>query len=376
VYDGNGSRIKKTEGGQTVVYVNQYYAVNTTTSNATSSYYLGNKLIATMEKGVSENGTLRYVHQDHLTSTSLMTNQTGNQIGDTVKYLPFGETRANPDIPTDKLFTGQRLDGTGLYYYNARYYDPTIGRFISPDTVIQSMANPQCFNRYSYCLNNPLKYTDPSGHDSYSDLIAFCEDYYEVKDIIDDLPKEYSNSLMDLLKIPDEIRDIIDSSAGIIEPWIPIILGPVTFDVVNSGLDGPDIGKSSDGRTVAYPVKGDRIRIDAPGADIYTSKESFDEILNSGLTLDDFSSLGDQWHHDQPTSFEFKGFGCFNWNANGALDIKPSDKLGVWDVFRNDGVFTGTILLYHLPNGYCTVYTIVNNDPRNYKGIPQNPFKL
>ena len=62
-------------------------------------------------------------------------------------------------------FTGQRLDTTGLYYYGARYYDPTIGRFISPDTIVPSYMNPQSFNRYSYCLNNPLKYTDPSGHD-------------------------------------------------------------------------------------------------------------------------------------------------------------------------------------------------------------------
>jgi RHS repeat-associated protein len=94
-----------------------------------------------------------------------MTDNAGNQIGTAVKYLPFGETRASVTVPTDKLFTGQRLDGTGLYYYNARYYDPTIGRFISPDTVIPNLANPQCFNRYSYCLNNPLKYTDPSGHE-------------------------------------------------------------------------------------------------------------------------------------------------------------------------------------------------------------------
>jgi RHS repeat-associated protein len=92
-----------------------------------------------------------------------VTDNAGNQIGTTVKYLPFGETRLG-SVPTNKLFTGQRLDGTGLYYYNARYYDPTIGRFISPDTMIQNPANPQCFNRYSYCLNNPLKYTDPSGH--------------------------------------------------------------------------------------------------------------------------------------------------------------------------------------------------------------------
>jgi RHS repeat-associated protein len=67
-------------------------------------------------------------------------------------------------VPTDKLFTGQRLDGTGLYYYNARYYDPSIGRFISPDTIVPHPANPQSFNRYSYCLNNPLTYIDPSGH--------------------------------------------------------------------------------------------------------------------------------------------------------------------------------------------------------------------
>jgi RHS repeat-associated protein len=61
-------------------------------------------------------------------------------------------------------FTGQRLDSTGLYYYNARYYDPNIGRFISPDTIFEDPLNPQSLNRYSYCINNPLRYTDPSGH--------------------------------------------------------------------------------------------------------------------------------------------------------------------------------------------------------------------
>ena len=54
------------------------------------------------------------------------------------------------DVPTDIKFTGQRLDDTGLYYYNARYYDANIGRFISADTIIPNPANPQSFNRYSY----------------------------------------------------------------------------------------------------------------------------------------------------------------------------------------------------------------------------------
>jgi YD repeat-containing protein len=70
IYDGDGNRVKKWQNSENTTYVNQYYEVNTTTSNATSSYYLGGKLIATLEQALSENGTLRYVHQDHLTSTS------------------------------------------------------------------------------------------------------------------------------------------------------------------------------------------------------------------------------------------------------------------------------------------------------------------
>jgi hypothetical protein len=45
-----------------------------------------------------------------------------------------------------------------------RYYDPTIGRFISADTYVQDYTNPQTLNRYSYCQNNPLRYNDPTGH--------------------------------------------------------------------------------------------------------------------------------------------------------------------------------------------------------------------
>jgi RHS repeat-associated protein len=146
-----------------VVYVNQYYEVNTTTSNATSSYYLGGRLIATLEKGVSENGTLRYYHQDYLNSTTLITGTSGSQIGTTVKYLPFGTTRSG-SIPTDILFTGKTLDATGLYFYGARYYDSVLGRFASPDGVSPDLNNPQSLNKYAYCFNNPLKYNDPTGH--------------------------------------------------------------------------------------------------------------------------------------------------------------------------------------------------------------------
>lgn len=78
-------------------------------------------------------------------------------------------------------FTGQRLDGTGLYYYGARYYDAEIGRFISPDSIVQNYANPQSLNRYSYVFNNPLKYVDSSG------MIVEFENEDLILGIFDDL---------------------------------------------------------------------------------------------------------------------------------------------------------------------------------------------
>jgi RHS repeat-associated protein len=64
-----------------------------------------------------------------------------------------------------KQFTGQITDEeTGLYYYGARYYDSELGRFIQPDPSGGGGGSTQSFNRYSYCDNNPLNLTDPSGH--------------------------------------------------------------------------------------------------------------------------------------------------------------------------------------------------------------------
>jgi len=67
--------------------------------------------------------------------------------------------------PTSYRFTGQRKDATiGLYFYNSRYYDPLLGRFIQQDAIVPSPGDPQSLNRYAYTLNNPVRYTDPSGH--------------------------------------------------------------------------------------------------------------------------------------------------------------------------------------------------------------------
>jgi len=111
------------------------------------------------------NGTLYYVLKDHLGSANVITDASGNTVGET-RYYAFGETRVTTGtIYTDQLFTGQReMAGLGIYHYGARFYSPKLGRFLSADSMVPNAANPQDFNRYSYVRNNPVRYTDPTGH--------------------------------------------------------------------------------------------------------------------------------------------------------------------------------------------------------------------
>jgi RHS repeat-associated protein len=70
-------------------------------------------------------------------------------------------------------FTDQELDNeSGLYNYDARLYDPALGRFISPDSIIPDVYYPQLLNRYAYARNNPLRYTDPNGQ-LFRDVVDF-----------------------------------------------------------------------------------------------------------------------------------------------------------------------------------------------------------
>jgi RHS repeat-associated protein len=106
-----------------------------------------------------------FIHADHLGSTSLTTDITGTLVAET-RYLPYGEERwITGTLVTDFTFTGQRAErGFALMDYNARYYDPGLGRFVSADTVVPNPGNPQTLNRYAYVHNNSRRYMDPSGH--------------------------------------------------------------------------------------------------------------------------------------------------------------------------------------------------------------------
>ncbi len=146
----------------TTRYVGSLYEVSG--SAPTRYIYFGDTRVAQVQSG-----QVVYYHGDHLGGTNIVTNNSG-VVKELCEYLPFGgfarhEKYGNSAETAHFYFTGKQLDEkTGLYYYGARYYDPIIGRFVTPDTVVPSSANPQALNRYSYVYNCPLNYTDPSGN--------------------------------------------------------------------------------------------------------------------------------------------------------------------------------------------------------------------
>jgi RHS repeat-associated protein len=83
------------------------------------------------------------------------------------RYKPFGETlwSAGTNTPTTQAYTGQKRESSfGLYDYNARWYDAALGRFTQADSIVPNPAGAKSFDRYAYVENNPVRYSDPSGH--------------------------------------------------------------------------------------------------------------------------------------------------------------------------------------------------------------------
>lgn len=167
VYDATGARVKKNAGGTTTIYLGKDYDI--VGGLSTKYIFLGDRRVA-----LKDSTNLRlYFHEDHINSSNVITDASGDQAG-MYEYDPYGSTVTQTGSAEVKhRYTGQEADdSTNLYYYNARYYDPQLGRFITADPTIQHPTDPQDFNRYAYCRNNPIRFTDPSGLGWLSKIFA------------------------------------------------------------------------------------------------------------------------------------------------------------------------------------------------------------
>ena len=98
------------------------------------------------------------------------------------RYEPFGgDEELSGTIENTYKFTGKGYDpDADLYYFNARWYDKDVGRFISEDPLWGNIWDPQSLNRFAYGRNNPYRYTDPSGN--ITESVSFDDNYGDVTD--------------------------------------------------------------------------------------------------------------------------------------------------------------------------------------------------
>ena len=160
----------------TQYYIGGRYEYDNPYGTATERLYLGGDAYsAPMVYQRSGNGswTLYNIGRDYLGSITSISDEADVIIA-MYRYDPWGrlvDSNGTPYAPGSEptLFLGrgftshEHLTMLGLIYANARLYDPLLGRFLSPDPYVQDPDFTQNYNRYSYCLNNPLKYTDESG---------------------------------------------------------------------------------------------------------------------------------------------------------------------------------------------------------------------
>jgi len=174
-YDGEGTRVKKVGSSGTTYYIGEHFEVSN--NDPTKYIFAGNLRIA---KVGAASGTY-YFHKDHLGSSSAMTTILGS-VQEEMNSMPFGEQREHTGLTLSNYkFTDKEFDGdTSLYYYGARYYDPVVSMWGSPDPALLKyfpdsnnpkkdlpggggVFNPRNLGLYSYAHSNPLIKIDPDG---------------------------------------------------------------------------------------------------------------------------------------------------------------------------------------------------------------------
>lgn len=179
-YDENGERVRRefiVNTKKICYYLGDCYETEGSSQNSIRSFlYIGGNAYSAPAVYVWRNDSwdIYYICRDYLGSITHVTNSSGELLQE-LSYDAWGRLRnpenqivyasgEEPNLTLGRGYTGhEHLPETGLINMNARLYDPAVGRFLSPDPYVQIPDNSQNFNRYSYCLNNPLIYVDESG---------------------------------------------------------------------------------------------------------------------------------------------------------------------------------------------------------------------
>ncbi len=174
-YDAWGRRFEKTVNGKTTQYLyDGYDIIQEIEGGAVSANYIRTGNIDEPLVRIKSDGSVKYYQTDALGSIIALTDETG-VITTQYAYDPFGNVTVSGQVSDNPFqYTGRENDGTGLYYYRARYYNSELQRFISEDPI-GLMGG---INKFAYTFNNPANLTDPLGLDPLVVTINYWPSQY------------------------------------------------------------------------------------------------------------------------------------------------------------------------------------------------------
>ncbi|HOW10776.1 MAG TPA: RHS repeat-associated core domain-containing protein [Bacteroidales bacterium] len=209
---------------------------------------------------MNEQDSIFYINKDHLGSFDVITNPDGS-VRERYNYDPWGRRRNPTDwsynnVPEefflDRGFTGhEHLDKFELINMNGRVYDQVMAMFLSPDFYIQAPDLAQNYNRFSYCLNIPLIYVDPSG-------------YVRLKDIWNWFKSIFTNDEV------DSSNDQAENQGGQGIVWIPVANGNLstnneaTLIILGGATVTASVPEKNTPTTVINDIKNDPFLFENP----------------------------------------------------------------------------------------------------------------
>jgi RHS repeat-associated protein len=196
---------------------------------------------------------VHFIHQDHLQSSSVVTDEEGNTMEE-IAYYPYGQVRYREGtVGSDYTFGGKEyIGGADLYYFGARFYDPVVGRFIttdrlyeelsefSPEELTPTLQNPQNLNTYSYTANNPVNYTDPTGYgwfdwigdvfeavgDLFSDVVETIVE--AVTEIVDFIQEEIIEPILNLVEVVVQfVQEVVNPVVEFFSNFVEKVINPI-----------------------------------------------------------------------------------------------------------------------------------------------------
>lgn len=395
-YDADGMMVLRTEGadnGVSTVYLGKLYQHNTATNVVTKHYMFNGQLVAQRTVDGQGGSSVTFLLGDHLGSVTTVLWASG-AVKDNQRFDPWGKVRwAQSGNPiTGYSYTSQRYDDAlGLYDYNARYYDPTIGRFISADTYVPSQKHmaltvdfheqvflgkvkdaasgpgpvtSQVLNRYAYTLNNPINSQDPTGHEPYEASITLTQE--EANSLLDGfnelvllLNKEAGNegflamlvgALLEAgvggLAQAGKLTEVFAAFSIIVSGTVAVILASLLVGLVVGaiGYDAASAGAAAD-VLKDYFIPALENAIDAAGAGGSVTIRAADPSL--------FIGTHDYSDYLEVRAFNQSGESVYHWNTVGVggeslLSIMNSigDDLIEWMINHSDQTGTPVSVSY------------------------------